>query len=387
VTCGTGFTTTATAKISFADCYIPQGWGTTKDGAAYVAAECAQGTYGAAQDTYGVKSLPCTPCPAGMDTAEAGSNSPADCVTVAGWGYDQATGSAAKCTYGFYSAGGGRDECVSCGEGYTTAAEESDAQADCVIAPGYGYKSGGDPEPCAKGFYGVGGDQVVCAACSGQTMTTLDSLATSQADCDVCVTGFGGASCGVCAPNSYNQGDEKECKACAAGFVAPAGSVSADACILDWTALPPSVDTIAVATGESAYVTNPDVATPSLCKAACGSSCMFFTFDTTHTECYLASAVAGGADSIAFKSATSAYTVWPWTSSLDVATNLGAAAAAADLTACTARCDASDECVAVVFTAATSSCQLKQGATSPDFKVSEYRAVGANMPAASVAAA
>ena len=53
----------------------------------------------------------------------------------------------------------------------------------------------------------------------------------------------------------------------------------------------------------------------------------------------------------------------------------------------TAACDANDACVLAVFkTSATTSCQLKQASTSPDFKACEVRAIGAKMPAVSVAA-
>ena len=96
--CGVGFNTTGTAKISFADCYIPQGWGTSRDpsgGNGYVAQLCDVAYYGAASDTFGVKSLPCTPCPAGM-TSPSGSNGPEDCITNPGWGYDPVTGTAGR---------------------------------------------------------------------------------------------------------------------------------------------------------------------------------------------------------------------------------------------------------------------------------------------------
>ena len=88
---------------------MPEGWGTTKGDDDWVAAECEAGYFGAAKDTFGVKSLPCTPCAAGM-SAPAGSNGPDDCNTVAGWGYDQASGTAAKCELGSWSVGGHRDE-------------------------------------------------------------------------------------------------------------------------------------------------------------------------------------------------------------------------------------------------------------------------------------
>jgi hypothetical protein len=387
--CGAGFTTTGTAKISFADCYIPQGWGTVKDGSVYTASQCAAGFYGAARDTFGVKSLPCTPCPAGMTTPAAGAFAPTACVTVPGWGYDQATATAAKCPFGKFSAGGDRDECASCGEGYTTAAESSTAQTDCQIAPGWGYTAANkDPEPCAKGFYGVGGANVACAACSGTTTTTTDALATSQADCDVCVAGYGGASCGVCAANSYQHGDEAACSVCTNGAQSPAGAITADSCVPAWTPVPQSVDSVAVAVGASYVSLDAAAADAAACKAACAAAdatCMFYTYDSTHGKCYLASSVAGGADSIAFKSSgpTSWYSVWSWTASLDVGEAIGAAVAAADVAACNKKCDAHDECVAAVFTAATKLCSLKAASTSPDFKTCELRAVGVRMPAVS----
>jgi hypothetical protein len=304
-------------------------------------------------------------------------------------GYDQATATAAKCTYGYFSAGGGRDECVSCGEGYTTAAEGSIDAAACIIAPGYGFTAAGkDPEPCAKGFYGVGGDKVACAPCSGQTTTTVDQFATSQAMCDVCVAGYGGANCGVCPANNYQQGDEATCSTCTNGAQAPAGAITADSCVPAWTAVPPSVDSIAVVVGAS-YVSNVAAAADAdACKAACAAAdatCMFYTYDTTSSKCYLASSVAGGADSIAFKSSgpTSWYSVWSWTASLAVGETAATPTTVADLAACTKKCDGLDECVAAVFTAGSKLCMLKAASTSPDFKACEYRAVGVRMPAVS----
>jgi hypothetical protein len=393
IACGDGFNTTGAGKISFADCYIPRGWGTNKDagGGGYAAAQCEEGFYGAAKNTFGVKSLPCTPCPAGM-TAPSGSNGPEDCITVAGWGYDQVTGTAQKCEAGSWSAGGGRDECESCGEGYTTPTDGSSAASACEIAPGYGYKTGGDPEPCAKGFFGTGGVDKSCTACSGQTMTTLDSLATSQADCDVCVAGFGGVGCAACAPNTYNQGDAAACAACANGAQSPAGATTADACLPPWTALPPSADSIAIDVADTSYVSLVTLTASSdpaaACKAACdaaAATCMFYTFDSTNAKCYLASKTSGS-DSIAFKSATGTYTIWAWTASASVGTDFGAATTGTTQAACLSRCDASDECVAAVFSA-SNTCTLKAASTSPDFKACEYRAVGALMPAVSVASA
>ena len=156
----------------------------------------------------------------------------------------------------------------------------------------------------------------------------------------------------------------------------------------------PDVDTINVTlTASTSFLTTmtnvADVATcKSACSAADASTCMFYTYDATNKKCLVVNEIANGADQIAFKSATGTYTIFKWTSTVDIAADLGAATTGGTIDQCLAACDNSDECVLAVYkTGTTTSCQLKQASTSPDFKACEYRAVGVRMPAVSVAAA
>jgi hypothetical protein len=395
--CGAGFNTTAPGKLSFADCYIPRGFGTARAGADYVAEQCEEGFYGAASDTFGVKNLPCMPCPTGT-TAPAGSNGPEDCVTLAGWGYDQATGTAQKCEAGSWSAGGGRDECTACGEGLTTLTEladphGADSAADCHIAPGYGHQAGSsDPEPCPKGWYGVGGPNAPCTQCPPHSTTTVAANAVALVDCNACAAGFVTPSADGCTPapaNTYSEADAPAHTACPSGGQSPKGSESLDACVDAWNVV--NADTIPLNGTVAAYAADGSATTEADCEAVCvaDANCMFYQLTRvlpagSDNKCWLVKQQTSGSDStIQFKNQAGTYTSWAWTSTLSGLGAVVPGGVAESEAKCLESCDAREQCLFVVYKAG--SCALKGASSSPDAIKTAYKAVGAQMAATNVA--
>jgi hypothetical protein len=138
---------------------------------------------------------------------------------------------------------------------------------------------------------------------------------------------------------------------------------------------------------DTSYVSVDAAADAAACQSACNtaSSCMFYAWDNTASKCYLASEVAGTAR-LGFKSASGVfnagkYTVFTW----DAAKTIGApltdpaTASAATSDACTSVCDNHDECIAVVFDSASSSCTLVQADMDQDVTACQYKAEGQRM--------
>ena len=152
---------------------------------------------------------------------------------------------------GYYAPGGTHDDCAPCGDGYTTASDGTGPFTDCLIAPGYGYVAGFDPEPCAQGSFGAGGtNNMACSPCASHATTTGNFLATSQGDCTLCAAGYGinGGGCQMCTWNTFSRGDSTTCSSCVSDTQAPPGSSSSDFCVPAWTpwTTPQNVDSIAI---------------------------------------------------------------------------------------------------------------------------------------------
>ena len=165
-TCGVGFKS-AVGSDSKQKCYVQTGHGTirTSDTETQVT-KCTNGTFGYAVDTYGVFTLPCRPCQAGMTTMDANDGvdpttitnvEPADCFTLPGYGYDRRAQAAKLCDAGSYAAGWSKDPCMLCPDGYTTADAGAISNDSCVIAPGwYWDERASQAVPCDEGFYCLG---------------------------------------------------------------------------------------------------------------------------------------------------------------------------------------------------------------------------------------
>ena len=192
VSCGDGFLSAAGAE-SKQKCYVPVGHGTVQTAAAgVVVMKCLNGTFGYPVDTYGLLTLPCRPCPAGMSTFDAkdGNSSianvePADCYTLPGYGYDKKAQAAKQCDAGSYAAGWTREPCMLCSDGYTTAAAGATDKGQCVVAAGW-YWDGrvGQVAPCDEGDYCIGGTLDAAAVACPNGTTTRKEGAAAVADCD-----------------------------------------------------------------------------------------------------------------------------------------------------------------------------------------------------------
>ena len=203
VPCGSGFSSDFDGTAAKTGCYIPAGFGTVEtlaeDGSKVVsAARCLDGTFGSESKTYGVFSLPCRGCQAGMSTLDANpalsaldkevllNRRPDDCYTLPGYGYDSRSQSAQRCYQGSYSAGWDRELCSFCAEGYTTPEEGAISSDQCVIAPGWHLevKQGEKPLPCDYGYYCPGMSLTATAVVCPEGTTNTRLMATSVAECD-----------------------------------------------------------------------------------------------------------------------------------------------------------------------------------------------------------
>jgi hypothetical protein len=395
VSCGLGFLTVGEAKVSFSDCYVPVGYGTIRIGDAYQVAECVNGTYGIPADTFGVRNLPCVPCPLGMSTnSTAGENrGPEACWVLPGWGYNTLSQTATICEKGVYNEGYNREPCTPCGVGYTTDVAQGARSADsCVIAPGYGYNVTADPEVCPIGQYGPGGTKTAeCEACPSYSSTVIKMLASSTADCKVCVAGYGswtadGPACTICPAGSYQPGGSTSCTQCPEGYTSAPGSDSLEDCYKVWQVLPAVFDYLPLRDDTQYTASTADTA--DACKADCdsaGTECVFYNFNANTSTCSFvkASSIAGSAK-VAFKAAEGVYTVYGWNGSKDIGdavddprvTSLSSVATSVD--ACAQACDKAEECVAFIWDG--SSCKPRSPVMDVDYTGSrtycQYKAYG-----------
>jgi hypothetical protein len=189
--CGEGFLSAAGAD-SKQKCYVPSAHGTVQSASGIFVAKCLNGTYGYPVDTFGLSTLPCRPCPAGMSTMDAkdgntsiANTQPTDCYTLPGFGYDKKAQAAKQCDAGSYAAGWTREPCMLCSDGYSTAAAGATAQQECVVAPGWYWDTrAGQVTPCGEGDYCLGGTlDAAPVACPNGT-TTRKEGAGAVADCD-----------------------------------------------------------------------------------------------------------------------------------------------------------------------------------------------------------
>lgn len=148
--CPNGFTTAdgEVGKASAADCkYVMPGYSAPASGITIgttAATMCPAGTYRAEDALYTAgTAVVCTPCPAGMGTEPnaTGSSSPDNCLVLPGYGWKSgpSPGSATQCGLGSYNPGWNREPCSSCGGGtMTTDVRGSINPDDCKVPAGHG---------------------------------------------------------------------------------------------------------------------------------------------------------------------------------------------------------------------------------------------------------
>jgi hypothetical protein len=112
------------------------------------------------------------------------------------------------CPIGTFSLGGPRSsiQCTPCstvGTGFTTAANTSTSAAACAVClPGFG---GENCTVCAKGTWSAGGVEgdlkPACTACAdvpGAGYTTAGTGSNASTACNICIAGYGGVVYGTC---------------------------------------------------------------------------------------------------------------------------------------------------------------------------------------------
>lgn len=232
VKCGAGTVTTSGQGAESADdCLTPAGHGSSRgaDGV-LTGAPCPRGTFGRDTATFGLIEVECTKCLENTVTPNEASTSPADCVTLAGYGYYD--GAALQCDYGTYNNGSNQNPCQLCGEGYNTStaadgtlpALGADSQSDCVIAAGWTTDGAGGIKPCTQGYYKSLLGASECVKCPNGTTTTLAIRSSELSDCDACRPGFGNDAldlaspgCALCPSGTWSYGyvlGGKACEAC-----------------------------------------------------------------------------------------------------------------------------------------------------------------------------
>lgn len=248
--CPEGWTTEpgANAKAAATDCaYALPGFaapagqlaalGTPNATVAPCAAHSYRGAparYDAAADSAG---LPCTPCPAGLQTQSEGALSAEACLAPPGVGFDGAA--AAPCGRGSFKEGWGRGACVACGAGnWSTEAEGAASPDACKLPAGYGARRQADGAweafPCPAGSFGhehetLGRQEVACTKCTGAT-TTGGPGAASPLEC-VPLPGHGWGEDGVqqCGSAYWSPGGSMEpCQYCGEGYNTTDGAPGAD---------------------------------------------------------------------------------------------------------------------------------------------------------------
>ncbi|KAI8474459.1 MAG: hypothetical protein J3K34DRAFT_493826 [Monoraphidium minutum] len=257
--CGGGAVTTDGEGATDEDeCMTPAGHRAyfLESGAPDLFAEpCPVGTFGRDAPTTGLVAVDCTHCMEGTTTRGAGATASSACVTLPGHGWHD--GGAEPCAPGYWSAGGGHDECKYCGDLYTTtdpaapSVEVSGATGPefCAVVAGHQVDARwGGLGACEQGWYKAAPGNASCARCPAGTTTTAARGAAALAECDACRPGFGAAAgldaaapaCGVCPSGTYSPGmvsGGSPCLPCPkpAGFagamVSRKGSVTPEACI------------------------------------------------------------------------------------------------------------------------------------------------------------
>ena len=137
---------------------------------------------------------PCGLCPAPKITLQTGSTSSAQCLCPPGQHEDTFT-PCALCGIGTYKpTPGNAAVCSVCPSGSTTT--ELGATA-CVCLPGYN-GTHGDCQRCPDGSYSETANATACTPCPVGKTTPFGTIATSAADCSLCLPGFYGPNCDPC---------------------------------------------------------------------------------------------------------------------------------------------------------------------------------------------
>ena len=122
---------------------------------------CPNDTFGRPNKTYGLVDVECTKCLENTHTNADGSTSQAECLTDAGYGYDD--GAVNMCDYGSYNPGDNQAACTQCGAFYNTSADGvaaatagrlgADSPDDCKPDFGWTNDTAGGLKPCVQGYY------------------------------------------------------------------------------------------------------------------------------------------------------------------------------------------------------------------------------------------
>lgn len=203
--CPEGFTTeNGTAATAAAECkYVDEGYGAP--GGLMVgnstALPCPKGFYRTGHALYDANGgVPCTPCPANMNTLSEGASSKDACLAPPGYGWNVATGDASICQVGWYNEGWNKEACIKCGGGtVTTDGQGSIDENDCKVPAGHGTTRSLSgtwlvAEPCPVATFGrdmdtYGLGDVVCSTCPDNS-TTVGVGSTISNQC-VTMPGFG----------------------------------------------------------------------------------------------------------------------------------------------------------------------------------------------------
>ena len=217
-------------------------------------------------------SAPCTSCPANSGHLLSAQTLSTACVCDAGY-----TGEACSaCEAGKYKATPGADACTSCPAGSQSPAG-SDSPQDCLCVAGYGFIAYAEGAPvcaaCPLGKYKADPGNFACTPCQNHS----SSISTGSTGACVCDAGYqaqaaqcsacpagkykadGGIACTDCPHNSYSApastlcecnagytGGSLNCTACPAGTYKPAaGSAACAACPPSSTSPPSSTDVTA----------------------------------------------------------------------------------------------------------------------------------------------
>ncbi len=438
--------TVVNVKVSASSksCFITKGQGMyyvasgTAGKMIYKAKDCGLGaagyvpnSYGVAGDkVYGLAQTPCKLCPANMvvTTSTPSSNysvtganfwDPLACVTKPGYGYDGRVSS--LCAKGWYNEGNNYLACTQCAYGLTTdvpnvEGTNTDAEADCQAAPGFGNYNG-TMQQCPAGTYNDvwRAKTLACKPCTGSSWTEEDGSDAST-DCSICKPGYGSSTpgdltaCGECGgtPGTYGPpgraSDDLPCVACpktAVGFqfwynntayaykpdpTAAAKAEDAADCVSSMAQIEDGLWWLAGAEADTGATTESSVED---CAATCtgDDTCALATFDYANGDCKrLVIDSESGSIITAFKAvpssdvsqsrklqaakpkavSTGMYTQWKYagtaltTPTTNKKTTTNGVQHLAD---CFDLCDALDSCAAVVYSG--TSCTTIEGATDP----------------------
>jgi hypothetical protein len=228
VPCGLGdITSNDEGSTNPDDCITRAGYGTTKaDNKTLVTSICPAGSFGRNSDTYGMVTVECTKCPDFSTTDGPGSVNSSQCLTLAGYGYEN--GGIAICDYGSWSAGHSQNPCTYCGDGYNTSADGVAATqgatsgSQCIVSGGFTPMADGSGlKPCPADTYKALLGNSSCVQCPAGTITTVMQAADAISHCDACRPGFGSASINASAPS---------CSICGSGYYSPGRVVGGSPC-------------------------------------------------------------------------------------------------------------------------------------------------------------